>query len=128
MLSFCSGSLPTGATPNCAEPPKGFCSPSLAASERLFATYAAQNVVFQSSQVWSASGSFDHSRVSVSYYPNCWSDFNATACKYLSLITSFASFDLRCAASIYINELWHSFQILVDLLHKLRDIHHIHCM
>ena len=99
VFSVCSGSFLTGATPNCAEPPKVFF-PSLAASERLFATYAARNVVFQSSQVWSSSGSFDHSRVSVSYSPDCRSDFNATACNYLSLITSFARFDLRFADSI----------------------------
>ena len=79
LLSVCSGSFPTGAGPNCAEAPKVFCSPSLTASERLFATYAAQNVVFQSSHVWSASGIFDHSRVSVSYSPDCRRDFNATA-------------------------------------------------
>ena len=65
VFSFCSGSFPTCATPNSSEPPKGFCSPSLAASERLFATYAAQNVVFQSSQVWLSSVSFDHSQVSI---------------------------------------------------------------
>ena len=100
LLSFCSVLFPMGTTPNCAKPPKGFCSPSLTASERLFATYTARNMVFQYSQVWSASGSFDHSRVYVSYSPDCRSNFNATACKYLLLITSFARFDLRCATSI----------------------------
>ena len=92
--------FPTGATPNSAKPPKVLCSPSLAAYDRLFATYAMRNVVFQSSQVCLSSRSFDHFWVSVSYSPDCKSHFNATARKYSSLMTSFARFDLRCAASI----------------------------
>ena len=58
-----------GAAPNSADPPNFFSSPSLAASARPFATYAALKVVFRYDQVFLSSGSFDHSRVSVSYLP-----------------------------------------------------------
>ena len=45
------------------------------------------------------SGSFYHSRFSVSYSPDCSSDFSAIACIYLSCMTSFSRLEFCCAAS-----------------------------
>ena len=83
-LRSCAFVVFSAAAPNIADPPKGFSSPSWAASERLFVTYASQKVVFHSVQVFWSSGIFYHSRVYVLYSPDWSSNFSATSCIYLS--------------------------------------------
>ena len=85
----CSFVVFSAEAPKTAEPPKGFSSPSQAASARLFATYASRKVAFHAVQVCWLSGSFHHSCVSLSYSPNWRINFSATACIYSSCMTSF---------------------------------------
>ena len=77
-----------------------FPLPLGATLERLLATYASRKVAFRAVQVCWSSGSFEHSRVYVSYSPDCSRNFSATDCIYSSCMMSFARLDFRCAASI----------------------------